>query len=136
MALPVLQILIENIRISSDAVIIKLSTNRLNITTAVLPLVGSIKNFANLDFIVPRPYPPSMPPIAKGIIFVDDKLVTSDLAEYLNDRCPEELRATCPFQHFHSGMSVQYLDETYADFEKQEGACRVLVATSAAAVVS
>jgi superfamily II DNA/RNA helicase len=77
-----------------------------------------------------------MPPIAKGIIFVDDKLVTSDLAEHLNDCCPEELRGTRPFRHFHSGMSVQYLDEMYTDFEKPDGAWRVLVATSAAAVVS
>jgi superfamily II DNA helicase RecQ len=136
MAPPTLQTLMENMRISSDAVIIKLSTNRPNITTAVLPLVGSIKNFTNLDFFIPRPYPPSMPPIPTSIIFVDDKLVTADLAEYLNDRCPEELRATRPFRHFHSGMSVQYLEETYAEFEKPGGACKVLVATSAAAVVS
>jgi superfamily II DNA helicase RecQ len=135
MAPNVLQTVMENMRISQDAVIIKLSTNRPNITLAVLPLVGSIKNFSNLDFIIPQPYPPSMPPIEKGIIFIDDKLATSNLAEYLNDRCPEALRISRPFRHFHSGMSEEYLLQTYDEFEKLDSACRVLVATCGASMV-
>jgi len=40
--------------------IIKLSTNRLNIMHAVIPVVDSIKNLSNLDFIVPIPFHPPM----------------------------------------------------------------------------
>jgi hypothetical protein len=113
----------ENVRIAPDAAIIKLSTNQPNITYAVLPLIGSADNLHNLNFLVPQPYHPPMPLLPKGMVFIENKLSTSNIATYLNNRCPEELRVTKPFCHFHSDMSQQYLDETFEDFQNPDGAC-------------
>jgi superfamily II DNA/RNA helicase len=131
-----LQTIKENVRIAPDAITIKLSTNRPNIIYAVQPLVGSADNLSNLNFLVPQPYHPPMPLLPKGMIFIENKLSSSNVATYLNNRLPEELRITKPFRHFHSDMSQQYLDETFQDFQSPDGACRYLVATSGAATVS
>jgi hypothetical protein len=56
-----------------------------------------------------------MPLLPKGMIFIDNKLSSSNIATYLNNRFPEELRITKPFRHFHSDMSQQYLEEIFED---------------------
>ena len=67
---------------------INLCTNQPNINQAVIPMVGNIGNLSNLDLLVPVLYHPPMPLLQRGIIFLDHKLLTAKVADYLNDRCP------------------------------------------------
>ncbi|KAG1750538.1 P-loop containing nucleoside triphosphate hydrolase protein [Suillus paluster] len=69
--------------------VIKLSTNRLNIMHAVIPMLDSIKNFSNLDFLIPFPFHPPMSYPPKCLIFIDHKLRTAGVARYLNGCLPE-----------------------------------------------
>src|SRR6266436_6086591 len=65
---------------------INLCTNWPNIMQAVIPMVGNISNLSNLDLLVPVPYHPPMALLQRGIIFLDHKLSTAKVADYLNDR--------------------------------------------------
>jgi superfamily II DNA helicase RecQ len=60
--------------------ILKLSTNHPNIMHAVIPVVDSIKNLSNLDFLVPIPFHPPMSYPPKCLIFINNKLSTTAVA--------------------------------------------------------
>jgi hypothetical protein len=38
----------------------ELTTNRPNLVHAVIPMVGSIDNFSNVDFLIPVPFDPNV----------------------------------------------------------------------------
>ena len=115
---------------------INLCTNRPNIMQAVIPMIGNIGNLSNLDLLVPVPYHPPMATLQRGIIFIDHKLSTARVADYLNDRCPPGLRETKPFRHLHSGMSRDYNDAIYKAFIQPDSHIRMIVTTAAGAHVS
>jgi superfamily II DNA helicase RecQ len=115
---------------------INLCTNRPNIVQAVIPMVGNISNLSNLDLLVPVPYHPPMALLQRGIIFLDHKLSTAKVADYLNDRCPPGMRETGPFRHLHSGMSQDYIDMIYEAFKQPGSHIRMIVTTTAGSHVS
>ena len=115
---------------------INLCTNRPNIMQAVIPMIGNIGNLSNLDLLVPVPYHPPMATLQRGIIFIDHKLSTAKVADYLNGRCPPGLRETKPFRHLHSGMSRDYNDAIYKAFIQPDSHIRMIVTTAAGAHVS
>jgi hypothetical protein len=115
---------------------INLCTNRPNIVQAVIPMVGNISNLSNLDLLVPVPYHPPMALLQRGIIFLDHKLSTAKVADYLNDRCPPGMRETGPFRHLHSGMSQDYIDMIYEAFKQPGSHIRMIVTTAAGSHVS
>lgn len=112
-----------------------LSTNRPNLVYATLPIVGSINQPSNLNFLVPVPYHPPMAPLIKGIIFVDNKLLARSTAAYLNALLPPTLAALKPFRHYHSSMSDIYCQQTFDLFQDPQGIVDFLVATSCASNV-
>ncbi|KAF8178384.1 hypothetical protein K438DRAFT_1769569 [Mycena galopus ATCC 62051] len=67
---------------------IELTTNRPNLVYAVIPMVGSIDNFTNLDFLWPDSFPPNFILRQKSIVFIDHKRKAARLAEYLNAKAP------------------------------------------------
>jgi superfamily II DNA helicase RecQ len=67
----------------SNTTYIKLSTNHPNLMHAMIPMLGDISNFANLDFLVPLLYHPLMAPIKKTLLFIESKLKTGHLTRYL-----------------------------------------------------
>ncbi|KAG6819010.1 hypothetical protein H0H93_016411 [Arthromyces matolae] len=129
--------IIETIRTSlhmkeDDTSIIKMSTNRPNLVYAVRPMIGTVRNFQNLDFLIPHPYHPPMDFLFKTIIFIDNKLLTAEIASYLNNLLPPAHAAMKPVRHYHSNMSNEYLKQTFESFRDPEGVVRILVATSCA----
>ncbi|KAJ6533462.1 hypothetical protein B0H10DRAFT_1972730 [Mycena sp. CBHHK59/15] len=42
-----------------QTVTLELTTNRLNLVHAVIPMIGSNNNFSNFDFLIPDPFPPN-----------------------------------------------------------------------------
>lgn len=117
--------------------IIMLSSNRPNLTYGVVKMIGSLKNFSNIKFLIPAPLPPSstLMGLKKGVLFIENKLLTSQVAEYLNSLLPTHLRRFQPFRHIHSSMSHEYNTRIYADFSNPEGTTKCIVATSTAAHV-
>ncbi|KAG2054023.1 hypothetical protein BDR06DRAFT_955854 [Suillus hirtellus] len=115
--------------------IIKLSTNRPNIMHTVIPMLDSIKNFSNLDFLVsvllhpPMTYPP------KSLIFIDHKLSTAAVARYLNTRLPEAVRRVFKFRYLHSSMSMEHNEMVFDEFRKPDGLVQGIVATSGASMM-
>ena len=114
---------------------IKLSTNRPNLLHAVIPMVGDINNFANLDFLVPTSYHPPMAPIEKTLVFIESKLKSGYLTRYLLRRFSKAWCKNRPIRHIHSGMSKEHNNEAYESFKDPNGACIILVATSSASNV-
>ncbi|KAG1744113.1 uncharacterized protein EDB91DRAFT_1080914 [Suillus paluster] len=111
-----------------------LTTNRpnINISHMVIPMVDSIKNLSNLDFLVSVPFHPPMSYPPKSIIFIDHKLSTAAVARYLNTRLPEAVRRVFKFQHLHSSMSTEHNEMVFNEFRKSNGLIQGVVATSGA----
>ncbi|KAJ7167408.1 P-loop containing nucleoside triphosphate hydrolase protein [Mycena crocata] len=124
----VMDLLMKTLRMSpSNTVKLEFSTNRPNLVHATIRMVGTIDNFANVDFLVPLPCPPDYVP-PKCIIFLDDKKKSTQLETYLNSRASPTNKEF--FRHYHSSMSKQYLEETVAAFKA--GYVQGLIATDCA----
>ncbi|KAG0697913.1 hypothetical protein DFH29DRAFT_1020596, partial [Suillus ampliporus] len=126
----ILQRIIKSLNLSKDITdTFMLTTNRPNISHAVIPMVDSIKNLSNLDFLVSVPFhlPMSYPP--KSIIFIDHKLSTAAVARYLNTRLPEAVRRVFKFRHLHSSMSTEHNEMVFDEFRKPDGLVQGVVAT-------
>lgn len=132
----VLEICKSSLHMKEDnTVSIMLPTNRPNLTHAVIPMKGAIKNFDNLNFIVPQSYQQSTTPPTKCLIFIDSKLMSGPLTNHLLSRFSKEWRVKRPIRHIHSDMSKAHIKDAYSSFENPEGDCFILVATATAANV-
>ncbi|KAJ7869614.1 hypothetical protein B0H14DRAFT_3579282 [Mycena olivaceomarginata] len=117
----VMDVVMKTLRIDpTNTVTVELSTNRPNLVYATIPMIGTINNLSNLNFLAPQPFPANYI-LPLSVIFVDDKKKTSTIARNLNSRLPPELAASKPFRKFHSGMSKQYLEDTAARFRSEGG---------------
>ena len=92
-----------------DTIKINLCRNWPYTVQAVILMIGNIGNLCNLDLLISTSYHPPMALLQQSIIFIDHKLSTAKVADYLND-CPPSLWETAPFWHLHSGMSQDYTD--------------------------
>ena len=126
--------IIQHELLMSHPVPITLSTNRPNITYATTPIIGSIRNFQNLNCLVPTDFHPPID-IPKTLVFHDSKQDATDAACYTNARLPNDLQTQGIVRHYHSNMSVEYLQQTYEDFSNLDGQCRILHATAGASTV-
>ncbi|KAJ7457329.1 hypothetical protein FB451DRAFT_1372506 [Mycena latifolia] len=109
----IMDILTKTLRMDPAKTIkVELTTNRPNLIHAVTPMINSINNFANLDFLIPSPYPPNF--------VLPKSMLPSPLAE-------KE-----PFRHYHSGMSKPYLEHIANSFKQPDGDVRCLIATDSA----
>jgi superfamily II DNA helicase RecQ len=113
---------------------IKLSSNRPNMAYATHPIVGTLSDFRNLDFLVPDPYPVDFR-MPKTLVFHDNLEQCTAAAVYLNDRLPQPLRSKGLIKHYHGIMSKEFLTLVYDDFKQPDGTCRILHATEGASTV-
>ena len=113
---------------------IKLTSNRPNIVYATHPIVGELSDFRNLDFLVPRPYPPGWI-LPKAVVFHDNLKQAAEAALYHTQRLPEDMQKKGLIMHYHGSMSKEYLTQVYEDFSNPNGHCRVLHATEGASTV-
>ena len=114
---------------------IMLSTNCSNIIYTTAPIINNIHDFHNLDFLFPTNYYPPMI-IPKTLIFYDLKQDATDATRYTNARLPQPLQNQGIIQHYHSDMSVEYLQQTYSNFANPDGQCCILHTTAGALTVS
>ncbi|KAJ7698139.1 P-loop containing nucleoside triphosphate hydrolase protein [Mycena rosella] len=128
----IMDILTNTLRMDpAKTVTIELTTNRPNLVRAVRPMVGSIDNFSNLDFLIPPAFPPNLL-LPKSIIFLDNKKKAARLGRYLNAKLPAPLALQRPFRHYYSTMSKLYLEHVVNEFKKPDGEVRCLIATESA----
>ncbi|KAJ7240666.1 P-loop containing nucleoside triphosphate hydrolase protein [Mycena haematopus] len=104
---------------------LKLSSNRPNIIYCTHRIVGLLTDFRNLDFLVSIPFTR----LVKVVIYHDDTQQSSDAANYTDNRLPPHLRTTGIVQHYHNGMSTEYLKQVFDDFSNPNGVCKILHAT-------
>ncbi|KAF9234844.1 P-loop containing nucleoside triphosphate hydrolase protein, partial [Melanogaster broomeanus] len=131
----ILAVVKKELMITPNYLELRLSTNRPNITYATVTLVGSLRNFRNLDFLVPPVFHPPMT-IPKTLVFHDCKQDATDAATYTDDRLPQNIRNRGIVKHYHSDMSAEYLQMTFEDFSADDGTCRIPHATAGASTVS
>ncbi|KAJ7200446.1 P-loop containing nucleoside triphosphate hydrolase protein [Mycena rebaudengoi] len=125
--------LIEHLNFDPNTLVsLKLSSNRPNTIYATHQIVGNLKDFRNLDFLVCIPFKP----LLKAIVFHDDTQQCADAATYHDSRLPPELQNTGLIRHYHGGMSKEYLTNVYNDFSKEGGVCQILHATEGASTVT
>ncbi|KAG1762232.1 hypothetical protein EDD22DRAFT_953314 [Suillus occidentalis] len=133
----ILQWIEDSLKLSSDAMDkIMLTTNHLNITHVVIPMVDSLKNLSNLDFLVPVPLHPPMAYPPKSLIFIDHKLSTASVMKYLNARLPEAVCQVFKFKHLHSSMLLKHNKSVFNEFKKPDGVIQDVVATLGASTVT
>jgi len=113
---------------------IKLSSNRPNMVYATHPIIGSLSDFRNLDFLVPEHYPADLQ-LPKTLVFHDNIDECAAAAAYVNDRLPKALRSKGIVQHYHGVMSKKYLTDVYDEFSNSDSTCRILHATEGASTV-
>jgi superfamily II DNA helicase RecQ len=131
----ILAVVKRELNLAPDYLHIQLSTNRPNITYGATSLTTSLSNFHNLNFLLPpHLHPPMQGP--KTLIFHDSKLEATNAALHVDSRLPVHLRNQGIVKHYHSDMSVKYLQRTYEDFSSLNGTCRILHATAGASTVS
>jgi len=121
----------------SNIDIIRLTSNRPNLTLGVIRMIGSPNNLANLKFVVPDELDSSstVDDIMTGVVFVDNKTLACQIAKYLNSLLPEHLRKLEPFRHMHSSMSKEYNMQTFHEFTTPTGPVKGLVAKDCASHV-
>ncbi|KAJ7704873.1 hypothetical protein B0H17DRAFT_1175425 [Mycena rosella] len=107
---------------------LKLSSNRPNIVYATHRIVGSLKDFRNLDFLIAVPFTR----LLKCIILHDDTQQSADAASYLDKRLPANLSNSGIVMHYHGGMSKDYLTQVFDDFSNPNGICKILNAAEGA----
>ncbi|KAJ7771319.1 P-loop containing nucleoside triphosphate hydrolase protein, partial [Mycena maculata] len=110
----------QNLAFRSDSLVIRASINRANIIYATHVLVDGRKNLKNLDCIIPQPFHPPMR-LPRIVTFHGEKPETSNLSEYLNSRLPPAFQKLRICRHYHSDMSPEYLEDTYASFADPDG---------------
>ena len=110
---------------------IKLSSNCANTVYATHPIVGELSDFRNLNFLVPDNCPVTIH-LPKTVVFHDDSNEATNAALYVDRRLPKSLQDKGIVQHYHGGMSKEYLTIVYDDFKKPDGVCRILHATEGA----
>ncbi|KAF8803590.1 hypothetical protein BYT27DRAFT_7109423 [Phlegmacium glaucopus] len=116
------------------ALFIKLTSNRPNTVYATHAIVGELKDFRNLDFLVPDGFCPPMR-LAKTLIFHDNIEEAADAALHVDHRLPLLFQNRGIVQHYHGGMSPEYLTQVYEDFCDPNGKCLILHATEGASTV-
>jgi superfamily II DNA helicase RecQ len=122
---------------SDNDVMINLTSNRPNITYAVHPIVGSLSNFQNLQFLIPEHggHPFDLKRIPKTVVFHDNLQEAANAAKCLNNLFPGAMQNRQIAKHYHSVMSSAYLEQTFQDFASADGTTRILHATSGASTV-
>jgi len=105
----------RKLSIPADHLFIHLSSNRPNIMYATHPIIGSLRDFRNLSFLIPKDFHPPMQ-IPPTLVFHDNKTNASDAATYVDSLLPPGLRGTGLSRHYHSLMSSEYLEQVYSDF--------------------
>ena len=123
----------------------RLCLNHPNIYYAVKPLITGTREFRNLSLLIPASAD-QLASLRKTIIFFDDKRKLDGACHFLQKQY-SQLMDPVSGQHqvppaartlvmgYHSDMSSMYLQSTYEDFNAPEGSCRILCATSSAAMV-
>jgi superfamily II DNA helicase RecQ len=109
-------------------------SNRPNTTYATHCVVTSLEKLENYDCFLSNPFVFAAQP--RVLIFFDDRKLTSLVSKHLNNQLPVPLRGRGIVQHYHSGMSEDYLQKVHAAFTEKDCSCKILCATSGESVVS
>jgi superfamily II DNA helicase RecQ len=124
----------QNLAFPPDSLTIRVSINRPNLIYATHVLVDGRHNLHNPDCIIPQPFHPPMR-LPKLVVFHGVKMETATAAQHVNSRLPAAFQKLRICRHYHSDMSVDYLDQTYNSFADPDGDVLILHATSGAGEV-
>jgi hypothetical protein len=69
------------------------------------------------------------------MVFFDHQNMSRDASRYINKRFPKAYRELGISKHYHSGMSSEYLEQTYNDFVSDTGICLIFCASKGASTV-
>ncbi|KAI0315752.1 P-loop containing nucleoside triphosphate hydrolase protein [Amylostereum chailletii] len=107
---------------------IGMSSNSPNLIYATHPIIGSLNDFHNLDFLIP-------PPKLNDVVFFDNISKASDAVTYLESHTnlPENDWNKGIFREYHGDMTPGFLDEVFKSFTSTHGTVKVLCATSGVA---
>lgn len=113
----------------------KSSSNRPNTIYATHQVVTGLEELANYNCFLAAPFCVDTQP--RVLLFFDDKSLACEVAKYLDNRLPRDLRRKGIVQHYHSGMSDDYLEHVHSAFTEKVGlgSCRIMCATAGQSVV-
>ena len=97
-----------------DYVTIHVTSNRPNTMYATHQVHGSIEDPRNYKCFIEDPFIFDQQPHI--LIFIDDKDLTKKIAQYLDGQLPPEHRGRGVVQHYHSGMSEEFLKRVHSSF--------------------
>ena len=105
-----------------------------NISYVSLDIVDTVSNFWNHDFLVPDLYHPPMI-LQKTMVFFDTQCMSCNTSHYINSKFLKVHQDLGISSHHHSGMSAEYLEQTYNDFVLDTNNCLIFCATRGASMV-
>ena len=111
-----------------------LTTNHPNITFVTIPVIRTLRSFDNFSLLIPSTFHPPMV-LPKMLVFHDSKQDATDTAALIDSRLLRSLQNQGIIKHYHSDMSLHYLQQTFKDFSQPNRTCRILHATAGAATV-
>lgn len=118
----------------ANQVKLRAGLNRPNISYALHDIINGLSNFRNLNFIVPDAYHLPMT-LQKTMVFFDSQNMARDASRYINNRFPKIYQYLGISRDYHSGMSSEYLEQTYSDFVSDAGNCMIFCSTKGASTV-
>jgi len=124
---------VENKVLHSNHVYIHVTSNRPNMIYAMHQVVNSIDDLRNYLCFLMSPFHPGLQP--RVLIFVNNKKLAARIASHLDSCLPPTIQNKGIVVHYHSKMSEKYLQNAHDSFIQEDGACRIMVATSAQSVV-
>ena len=128
------RLLQKKLALRPNNITLRAGLNRPNISYASLDIVDTVSNFRNLDFLVPDLYHPPMI-LQKTMVFFDTQNMSRDASRYINSKFLKVHQDLGISRHYHSGMSAEYLEQTYNDFVSDTGNCLIFCATKGASTV-
>jgi hypothetical protein len=116
MIMPYVEHLLQNkLALHPATVTLQAGLNQPNISYTSLDIVATVSNFQNLDFLVPNSYHPLVL-VQKTKFFFETQNMSCNASRYINSEFPKIYQDLNISRHYHSGMSAEYLEETYNSF--------------------
>ena len=110
-------------------VYIHISSNHPNITYATHEVINTIEDPHNYEYFLMNPKDFNIDEQPHVLIFVDDTKLTEKIASHLDTCLPIQYRGQDIVRHYHSKMSMAYLQQAHDLFTSPDGLCQILVTT-------
>jgi hypothetical protein len=127
-------VIMKKLNLYTNTVKISGSLNSPNITYMTLDIINNLSNFNNLNFLMSASFHPPML-LQPTLVFFNSQNMAHAVARHINSRFTLDQQHLGISRHYHSSMSMEYLQQTYDNFTLELGMCSIFCAMKGASTV-